>query len=168
VSARKRIQPRRVTRVGTLLGAFLLAPVGIVVPAGPAQAISVPDYRYLCDREPPDVHHVIELIFHTGNDDLRGNNFQGNNNLDIAIVTDHQPSGIVTVANQGDNWPNNSRKVIHICVTNFGITPDNLSGVRPMVGTSTRSRSTTRRGLRLVASIRLRCTMRKAATRWCG
>ncbi|MCK9893415.1 hypothetical protein [Frankia sp. AgB32] len=83
-----------------------------------------------CDREPSGYGHRIHLFFRTGEDDLRGNNWWGDDNLDVTLISRlHQPL-LVPNVNKGENWPAHSTREVIICVTNEQIQADEVTGLR--------------------------------------
>jgi hypothetical protein len=106
----------------------LLAVGGAAMTPAAARA----DTTYLrCDNQPPGGFvHRIQLIFTTGGDDLRGNSWQGDDNLDVTIVPRYHRPLFVPDVNQGRNWPNNSVNTVNICVAGDEVFADELTGIR--------------------------------------
>jgi len=65
-----------------------------------------------------------------GGDDLRGNSWQGDDNLNVTIVSLNRPPLTIPDVNNGQNWPNGSTNVVQICLDGTGLNPGDISGIR--------------------------------------
>jgi len=111
------------TRVGVVAG--LVAVFAGLVALVPVEAsAATPDQIHLCGTQPTDRDNILELTFTTGSDDLRG----GNDNLNVTVVPRWHAPVTVPNVNRSVGWPGNSVRTVWICLTRFGIQPQEITG----------------------------------------
>ncbi|WP_147268199.1 hypothetical protein [Spongiactinospora rosea] len=119
--------PVRLGRRGRTLGALAgtLALVGALLSAAPAAAEDLEEH--LCDSGSRD---DVLLQFRTGADDLRGDNWWGDSNLAITVVSRVRPAFRVENVNRGKNWGGGETSSVRICLNRHGFTAAEVSGLR--------------------------------------